>query len=52
MLVTILKAVFCIVMLAVFIYWLHAIAESDGHCHMESCKGCPYYPDCPERKEE
>lgn len=52
MLVVILKSVFIVGMAAAFIYWLHALTESDGHCHFESCKGCPYSEDCPERKEK
>lgn len=35
--------------IAVFIYWIFAVSESDGRCHLESCKGCLFSGDCPEQ---
>lgn len=35
--------------IAVFVYWIYAISESDGKCHLDSCKGCLFSGDCPEQ---
>lgn len=55
MFIAIFRLVGMVAILAIFIGWIIAITNSDGHCHLDSCDGCPYNPEeCPEsgRKHE
>ena len=35
------------------VFWIIALADSDGECHYEDCGHCPYTGECPweERKK-
>ena len=35
-------------LIVIFILWVAAITESDGHCHYDDCDNCMYRGDCPE----
>ena len=36
----------------IFVLWVAALLEADGHCHYEDCGGCPYAGECTEQERK
>ena len=53
MFIAIFRFIGMIALLVVFILWILAVLESDGHCHFDDCDLCPYDPEeCPEKERK
>ena len=45
MFIAIFRLLGMVALIAVFVGWIVGIINSDGHCHLDSCDGCPYDPE-------
>lgn len=53
MFIAIFRLLGMVALIAVFVGWIVGIINSDGHCHLDSCDGCPYDPEeCPESRRK
>ena len=51
MFIAIFRFIGLVAILAVFVIWVIALVNSDGHCHLDDCDGCPYDPEeCPQKE--
>ena len=41
-----------VIAIVVHAFWIAAVADSDGKCHYDDCKGCPYEGTCPAEEED